>query len=81
MESKAKAGLTKNLFCFAKVPLQENLITHTVGQGGQIRLDNPSLQATPQKPEGRGSKKGELSKNSRLSRLEKLRLEAKTATN
>lgn len=81
VESKAKAGLTKNLFCFAKVPLQENLITHTVGQGGQIRLDNPSLQATPQKPEGRGSKKGELSKNSRLSRLEKLRLEAKTATN
>ena len=42
VEDKARAGITKNLFCFAKVPFNGKLITHTVGdQGGQIRLDNP----------------------------------------
>ena len=39
-EEKAQAALTKNLFCFVRVPFSGNLITHTVGSG-QIRLDNP----------------------------------------
>ena len=47
VEDKARAGITKNLFCFARVPFNGKLITHTVGQGGQIRLDNP-----PPKPKG-----------------------------
>ena len=40
-EEKALAGLTKNLFCFVRVPFSGNLVTHSVGQGGQIRMDNP----------------------------------------
>ena len=40
-EDKARAGLTKNLFCYVRVPFSGSLVTHTVGQGGQIRLDNP----------------------------------------
>ena len=40
-EEKARAGLTKNLVCYVRVPFSGSLVTHTVGQGGQIRLDNP----------------------------------------
>ena len=76
-EEKARAGLTKNLFCFVKVPLSGQLVTHSVGQGGQIRLDNP-----PPKPKVVSSKpkastpKPVVKKDKPLSRLEQLRLAA-----
>ncbi len=76
-EEKARAGLTKNLFCFARIPFAGNLITHSVGQGGQIRVDNP-----PPKPKLISSKpmptvaKPVVRKAKPLSRLEQLRLAA-----
>lgn len=81
-EDKARAGLTKNLFCFARVPFSNNLITHSVGQGGQIRIDNP-----PPKPKSASStpkpvvQKKEVKKVKPLSRLEQLRLAARNSTN
>tara|TARA_A100001015_G_scaffold320134_1_gene445459 strand:- start:2122 stop:4551 length:2430 start_codon:yes stop_codon:yes gene_type:complete len=80
-EEKARAGLTKNLFCFVKVPFSGNLVTHSVGQGGQFRLDNP-----PPKPKAVASKpksstpKPVVKKEKPLSRLEQLRLAAQGGT-
>jgi hypothetical protein len=81
-EDKARAGLTKNLFCYVRVPFSGSLVTHTAGQGGQIRLDNPppkpkvitakSKPSTPQPV---------VKKEKPLSRLEQLRLAAQSGTN
>ena len=77
-EEKIRVGITKNLFCFAKVPFKGNKITHTVGQGGQIRIDKP-----PPKPKTKPKsdlivavkKQVETKiKKKPLSRLEQLRL-------
>ncbi|MBT5716206.1 MAG: hypothetical protein HOI70_04780 [Opitutae bacterium] len=75
-EEKVRVGMTKNLFCFAKVPFNGKKITHTVGQGGQIRIDKP-----PPKPKSKPKtelvatvKKPENIKKKTLSRLEQLRL-------
>ena len=81
-EDKARAGLTKNLFCFVRIPFSGELITHSVGQGGQIRLDNP-----PPKPKSQSEKpkkttaKPVVKKEKPLSRLEQLRLAAQSAAN
>ena len=81
-EEKAKSALTKNLFCFVRVPFAGDLITHSVGNGGQIRLDNP-----PPKPKSSSLKpktspvKAVTKKEKPLSRLEQLRLAAQKATN
>lgn len=81
-EETARAGLTKNLFCFVRVPFAGSLITHSVGQGGQIRLDNP-----PPKPKAVTAKpkptapKAIVKKEKPLSRLEQLRLAAQGGTN
>jgi hypothetical protein len=81
-EEKARAGLTKNLFCFARVPFADNLITHTVGQGGQVRIDNPppKPKEVSKKPKVVASKKP-IKKEKPLSRLEQLRLAAQAGTN
>ena len=81
-EEKARAGLTKNLFCFVRVPFSENLVTHTVGQGGQIRMDNPppKPKAVTAKPKP-SAPKPVVKKDKPLSRLEQLRLAAQGGTN
>lgn len=79
VEDKARAGITKNLFCFAKVPFNGKLITHTVGQGGQIRLDNPPPKPKTSKPSTVSKTKPTpkvAKKEKPLSRLEQLRLAA-----
>ncbi len=75
-EAKARVGITKNLFCFAKIPFKGEKITHTIGQGGQIRIDKP-----PPKPKSKSKpvlvaavKKPVKKKAKTLSRLEQLRL-------
>lgn len=81
-EEKARAGLTKNLFCFVRVPFSGELVTHTVGQGGEIRLDNPppkpKVNNTAPKP---SAPKPVVIKDKPLSRLEQLRLAAQGGTN
>ena len=77
----SRAGLSKNLFCFVKVPLGEHLLNHSVGQGGQLRMDNPP--PAPKKPVAPKPKTVAVAKAPKpkakkpLSRLEKLRLAAK----
>lgn len=78
-EAKARPGITKNLFCFAKIPYNGEKITHTVGQGGQIRIDKP-----PPKPKSPAPKTTVIAankptkvKSKPLSRLEQLRLARK----
>jgi hypothetical protein len=77
----SRAGLSKNLFCFVKVPLGEHLLNHSVGQGGQLRMDNPP--PAPKKPVAPKPKTATVAKAPKpkakkpLSRLEKLRLAAK----
>ncbi len=83
-EDKARAGLTKNLFCFVRVPMSGELITHTVGQGGQIRLDNPPPKPkAPAKPKPKevAEAKPAPAKKKPLSRLEQLRLSAQGGSN
>jgi hypothetical protein len=81
-EDKARAGLTKNLFCFVRVPFSGSLVTHTVGQGGQIRLDNPppKPKAVTAKPKP-SAPQPVVKKEKPLSRLEQLRLAAQSGTN
>ena len=81
VEEKARAGLTKNLFCFARVPFAEKLIIHSVGQGGQVRLDNPPPKPNPKSTKKSQPKKAVSKKPKPLSRLEQLRLAAQGATN
>jgi len=81
-EEKARAGLTKNLFCFVRVPFSGNLVTHTVGQGGQFRLDNPPPKPKVSKPKpATTASKPVVKKDKPLSRLEQLRLAAQGGTN
>jgi hypothetical protein len=81
-EDQARAGLTKNLFCFVRVPFSGSLVTHTVGQGGQIRLDNPppKPKAVTAKPKS-STPQPVVKKEKPLSRLEQLRLAAQSGTN
>ena len=77
----SRAGLSKNLFCSVRVPLGEHLLNHSVGQGGQLRMDNPP--PAPKKPTVPKPKTVAVAKPPKpkakkpLSRLEKLRLAAK----
>jgi hypothetical protein len=83
-EDKSRAGLTKNLFCFVKIPYSGELITHSVGQGGQIRLDNPPPKPkTPTKPKPKEVAKAspKPAKKKPLSRLEQLRLAEQGGSN
>ena len=81
-EEKARAALTKNLFCFVRVPFSGNLITHTVGNGGQIRLDNPPPKPKTAPPVSKSPPPKTVAKKEKpLSRLEQLRLAAQKATN
>ena len=84
-EDKSRAGLTKNLFCFVKIPFSGELITHTVGQGGQIRLDNPPPKPkTPPKTQPKptvAKAAPKPAKKKPLSRLEQLRLAAQGGSN
>jgi len=75
--------LTKNLFCFVKVPFSGFLITHSVGQGGQIRLDNPppKPKTKPKAVAKTAPAKPKPAKAKPLSRLEQLRLAAKGNSN
>ncbi len=84
-EDKSRAGLTKNLFCFVKIPFSGELITHTVGQGGQIRLDNPPPKPkAPSKTQPKptvAKAAPKPAKKKPLSRLEQLRLAAQGGSN
>ena len=79
----ARAGLSRNLFCFVKVPLGENILNHSLGQGGKLRMDNPPpapkkpVAAKPKAPAVAAKPKPKPAKP--LSRLEKLRLASKEA--
>jgi hypothetical protein len=78
-EAKARPGITKNLFCFAKIPFKGEKITHTVGQGGQIRIDKPPPKPKTVKKKAPvvASNKPATVKTKPLSRLEQLRLARK----
>ena len=62
--------------------LLRSLVTHTVGQGGQIRLDNPppKPKAVTAKPKP-STPQPVVKKEKPLSRLEQLRLVAQSGTN
>jgi len=86
-EIGARAGLTKNLFCSVDVPAGEQKLRQSIGQGGQLRIDNPP--PAPKKPVAAKPKpaakpavaaaKPKPKPAKPLSRLEKLRLAAKEA--
>ncbi len=76
---EAQPGITKNLFCFARIPFQESFIVQTIGQGGKIRIDNPPPKlkspSTPLHQENESPTKVKA-----ISRLEQLRMTAKSST-
>ena len=84
-EVGARAGLSKNIFCSINVPLGEHKLRHSLGQGGQLRIDNPppapkkpvAPKPKPKAPKVAAAPKPKPAKP--LSRLEKLRLAAKEA--
>jgi hypothetical protein len=80
-EISAKAGLSRNLFCFVKIPLGANLLNHSLASGGQLRVDNPPpAPKKPAKPKPKAPTVAAKPKPAKpLSRLEKLRLAAKQA--
>ncbi|MDG1139071.1 MAG: PPC domain-containing protein [Opitutales bacterium] len=80
VSEKAQPGITKNLFCFAKIPFQNSMIVQTVGQGGQIRIDHPPPKA---KTTSRTPIKESTSqtKTKAISRLEQLRAKATSPAN
>jgi hypothetical protein len=83
-EDKSRAGLTKNLFCYVKIPYSGELISHSVGQGGQIRLDNPPPKPkapAKTKPKAVAKAPAKPAKKKPLSRLEQLRLAAQGGAN
>ena len=83
-ENKSRAGLTKNLFCYVKIPYSGELISHSVGQGGQIRLDNPPPKPkapAKTKPKAVAKAPAKPAKKKPLSRLEQLRLAAQGGAN
>ena len=72
-------GQHKNLFCYLNIPEANTLIPHNVGHGGVLRIDPPPKKpapATPKKEKPKTIAKV-VKKEKPLSRLEKLRLEAK----
>ena len=81
-EEKARAGLDQKFVLFRQVPFSGHLVTHTVGQGGQFRLDNPppKPKAVTAKPKP-SAPKPVVKKDKPLSRLEQLRLAAQGGTN
>jgi hypothetical protein len=76
-------GQHKNLFCHLTIPVAGTSIPHNVGHGGVLRIDPPPKKPAPKaapKPEQK-EKPATVAKieppKKPLSRLEKLRLEAK----
>lgn len=76
-------GQHKNLFCHLTIPAANTFIPHNVGHGGVLRIDPPPKKPAP-KPTPAPEKKTEPATVAKapptkkpLSRLEKLRLEAK----
>ncbi len=85
-EAKVRAGLTKNLFVSARIPVAGHQLSQTVASGGHIRIDNPppppKKKPAPKpkaasKPKPVVAKKPAEKPKKPLSRLEKLRLLAK----
>jgi hypothetical protein len=77
-------GQHKNLFCHLTVPAANTIIPHNVGHGGVLRIDPPPKKPAP-KPTPTPEKKKPAPTVAKatpakkpLSRLEKLRLEAKS---
>ncbi|MEE2808995.1 MAG: PPC domain-containing protein [Verrucomicrobiota bacterium] len=74
-------GQHKNLFCHLSIPQSETLIPHNVGHGGVLRIDPPPKKPAPKPaPVEKEAPKVVAKappKPKPLSRLEKLRLEAK----
>ncbi|MEC8906732.1 MAG: hypothetical protein VX407_06265 [Verrucomicrobiota bacterium] len=72
-------GQHKNLFCHLNIPQSETLIPHNVGHGGVLRIDAPPKKPAPKPVEKEAPKvvAKVKPKAKPLSRLEKLRLEAK----
>ncbi len=76
-------GQHKNLFCHLTIPAADTIIPHNVGHGGVLRIDPPPKKPAP-KPTPAPEKKTPPATVAKappvkkpLSRLEKLRLEAK----
>ena len=76
-------GQHKNLFCHLTIPAAGTTIPHNVGHGGVLRVDPPPKKATPKpspKPETKTAPPAVAKAappKKPLSRLEKLRLDAK----
>jgi len=72
-------GQHKNLFCYLNIPESNTLIPHNVGHGGVLRIDPPPKKPAPAAPKKEAPKTVAkvVKKEKPLSRLEKLRLEAK----
>ena len=77
-------GQHKNLFCHLTIPAADTIIPHNVGHGGVLRIDPPPKKPAP-KPAPAPEKKTPAVTVAKapptkkpLSRLEKLRLEAKS---
>ena len=84
-EVKARAGITKNLFIAASIPVSGNKLSQTAASSGHIRIDNPPppRKKPPAKPKVAPKPKPVVAQKvvekpkKPLSRLEKLRLLAK----
>ena len=76
-------GQHKNVFCYVEIPENGQMIPHNVGHGGVFRVDPPpppkkDAPPTPPKPEPKKEvAEAKPAPPKPLSRLEKLRLEAK----
>lgn len=77
-------GQHKNIFCFVEIPENGQMIPHNVGQGGVFRVDPPPPPKKDAPPAPKEEPKMEVvaaaappAPSKPLSRLEKLRLEAK----
>jgi hypothetical protein len=79
VSEEAQLGITKNLFCFAKIPFQNSMIVQTIGQGGQIRIDKPPPKAKKIAKAQKYVSKPQV-KTKAISRLEQLRMKAKSKT-
>tara|TARA_B110000116_G_scaffold259686_1_gene262036 strand:- start:1469 stop:2110 length:642 start_codon:yes stop_codon:yes gene_type:complete len=79
--SDSPKGQHKNLFCHLSIPQSATLIPHNVGHGGVLRIDPPPKKPAPKpapvKKEAPNVVAKAPPKPKPLSRLEKLRLEAK----
>lgn len=81
-EAKARAGITKNLFIAASIPVSGNKLSQTAASSGHIRIDNPPppRKKPPAKPKVAPNPKVVVAQKAvekpkkPLSRLEKLRL-------